>query len=135
MTTSSVIEPSLSIVEGRFEGVVNDRVLGWAWSPQSPLERIWVTVFVDEEPIALVAADLERRDLLDAGMGDGAHGFSVQLPIGLCDDGQHTVQVMAGKANTPLSVSPSAMAINGHVTQRPIHNRRLPAEIDRTVPG
>jgi hypothetical protein len=101
------VSASPSIVEGRLEGVVDGRVLGWAWSPDSPNERIWVSVFVDDEPIGLTAADLQRPDLLAAGFGDGAHGFSIELPAKLRGDAEHSVaersvRVMAGRSNTPL---------------------------------
>jgi hypothetical protein len=66
------------------------------------MERIWVSVFVDAKPVGLVAADLERADLLAAGLGDGAHGFSVELPAELRDGREHAVRVMAGRSNTPL---------------------------------
>jgi len=103
-----------SVVEGRLEGVVDGRVLGWAWSPGSPAERIWVSVFVDDEPVGLVAADLERPDLLAAGLGDGAHGFAVELPAELRDGKERAVRVMAGRSNTQLSaVSSFTASING----------------------
>jgi hypothetical protein len=89
-------------VEGRVEGVVDGCVLGWAWAPGAPRERIWVSVFVDDEPVGLVVADLKRADLLAAGIGDGAHGFSVALPASLSDDGRRSLRVMAGGANTRL---------------------------------
>jgi len=101
--------PSLA-VDGRLEGIVDGRVLGWAWSPGSPLERIWVAVFVDGEPVGLVAADLERSDLLAAGVGDGAHGFAVPLPAEL-QDGEHDVRVTAGSSNVPLSLASGARGV------------------------
>src|SRR5580704_8072186 len=96
-------------VEGRLEGVVDGSVVGWAWSPGSPLERIWVAVFVDDEPVGLVPAELERVDLLAAGLGDGVHGFSVELPAGLRDGG-HDLRVMAGRSNTRLPVASGFIA-------------------------
>ncbi len=108
-------------VDGRLEGVVNGSVVGWAWSPESPMERIWVTVFVDDEPVGLVAADLKRVDLLAAGLGDGAHGFAVELPARLRDSGQHALRAMAGRSNTQLpavswlsaAVDPAERSSNG----------------------
>jgi hypothetical protein len=99
-----------SDVEGRLEGVVDGRVLGWAWMPGTPRERVWVSVFVDEEPIGLVAADLQRPDLLAAGVGDGAHGFSVTLPPALRNGAHHSVRAMAGGANTQLPPASSFSA-------------------------
>ncbi len=93
-------------VEGRLEGVVEGRVVGWAWLPESPTERVWVSVFVEDEPVGLVPADLKRVDLLAAGVGDGAHGFSVELPASLRGGG-HAVRVMAGRSNTQLPAASS----------------------------
>ncbi len=118
----SVAENHLDgIVDGRLEGVVNGSVVGWAWSPGSPMERIWVTVFVDDEPVGLVAADLKRADLLAAGLGDGAHGFAFELPARRREGGQHTLRAMAGRSNTQLptvsgliaAVDPTAHLSNG----------------------
>jgi hypothetical protein len=67
-------------VEGRLEGFVDGRVLGWAWSPLAPSERIWVAVFRDGEPVGGAMADMARSDLLAAGIGDGAHGFAIEIP-------------------------------------------------------
>jgi hypothetical protein len=89
-------------VDGRLEGLVNGHVVGWAWSPGSPTERIWVVVFVDDEPVGLAAADLERRDLQAARIGDGAHGFAVKIPALPGNGVTHAIRVMAGGSNTEL---------------------------------
>jgi hypothetical protein len=112
MSASVVGNPLSDVVDGRLEGVLDGRVVGWAWSPGSPLQRIWVTVFVDDEPVGLVPADLERVDLLAAGLGDGAHGFSVELPARL-RDGEHHLRVMAGRSNTRLPHASSRTAAVG----------------------
>jgi hypothetical protein len=93
------------VVEGRLDGLVDGHVLGWAWSPESPTERIWVALFVDDEPVGLTAADLERRDLLAVGVGDGAHGFAIEIPPPLRSGGGHVIRVMAGGSNTQLHPS------------------------------
>jgi hypothetical protein len=51
------------VVEGRLDGLVDGYVLGWAWSPESPTERIWVALFVDDEPVGLIEG-------LDVGFGE-----------------------------------------------------------------
>ena len=118
-------------VEGRLEGVIDGMVVGWVWSPRSPLERIWVSVFVDDEPVGLVAADLERADLLTVGFGDGAHGFEIELPTRLRSDGQqHTVRVMAGRSNTQLPAA-SAFIANVYTAGRSSNGAPSAAAIGR----
>jgi hypothetical protein len=97
------------LMDGRLEGVVDGCVLGWVWAPESPLERIWVTIFIDDAPVSVTSADLVRSDLLAAGIGDGAHGFEVELPVQL-RDGEHEVRAMAGRSNMRL---PHAAGTNG----------------------
>jgi hypothetical protein len=107
---------------------VDGHVLGWAWSPGAPMERIWVTVFVEDEPVGLVAADLRRPDLLAAGFGDGAHGFSVELPPELRDGAMHAVRAMAGSSNTPLPTASGFVPnIDPRLVRAPEHASPIPA--------
>jgi hypothetical protein len=94
---------SRSVVDGRLEGLVDGRAIGWAWSPQSPLERIWVAVLIDGEPVGSAMADMAREDLLAAGIGDGAHGFAIRIPIPLPENCE--IRVLVGGSSTPLPLA------------------------------
>jgi Sulfotransferase family len=54
-------------------------VSGWAYDTESPSTRLEITVRNGEEFVASGFADIQRDDLLLAGMSDGFHGFSIDL--------------------------------------------------------
>lgn len=117
------------------EGLVDGHVLGWAWAPESPTERIWVTLFVDDAPAGIAPADLERRDLLAAGVGDGAHGFAIKIPPPpLHHAGKHAVRVMAGGSNTQLRpstgfISNGGSPLSGEIFITPAPEREVSASV------
>ncbi len=66
-------------VSGFVEYVGAERVAGWAYDSRSPSARLEVTVRIGSEFYASGFADIERNDLLIAGMGDGRHGFDIDV--------------------------------------------------------
>jgi hypothetical protein len=99
--------PGDASAEGRVEAVLDGRVIGWAWRPEEPSERLEVVVVVDDREVATCVADGHRSSLAAAGIGDGAHAFGVELPASLGDRGSHTVRVLAGPESSAL---PAALA-------------------------
>src|SRR6185312_3910535 len=67
-------------VAGYVEAATADRLLGWAWSPSKPEERVAVEVLLGDAVVARCTADGLRSDLASAGIGDGRHAFDIQLP-------------------------------------------------------
>jgi GT2 family glycosyltransferase len=67
-------------VRGRLEGLVGTAAHGWAMDRATPNRRVKLDVLLGETVVARGVADRYRKDLLDAGMGDGRHGFSIDLP-------------------------------------------------------
>lgn len=80
-----------SDIVGFIDAISGDRVLGWAWDRNHPGDRLSVEVNVDNEPVATVDADELRDHLTQGGIGDGAHGFTVQLPESLTKQDLHRV--------------------------------------------
>ncbi|HXC23926.1 MAG TPA: glycosyltransferase family 61 protein, partial [Solirubrobacteraceae bacterium] len=78
---------------GLLETVRDGRAFGWAYDPGSPWQRIELEVIVDDELVAETVADLSRPSLIEEGIGDGRHGFVVELPSHLCDDGAHAISI------------------------------------------
>ena len=79
MSTRAIARP-LPSVAGYVEAVTADRLLGWAWSPSNPEERVAVEVLLGEDVVARAIADRLRSDLASAGIGDGQHAFDIELP-------------------------------------------------------
>ena len=66
-------------VTGLVEYTGTRSVIGWAYDPEYPNARLEITVRIREEFLASGFADISRKDLLSAGMGDGKHGFNIDL--------------------------------------------------------
>ena len=66
-------------VTGLVEYAGTASVIGWAYDPESPSGRLEITVRVRDEFLASGFADIDRKDLLSAGMGDGKHGFNIDI--------------------------------------------------------
>lgn len=83
------------IVEGRVERILDGVLSGWAWAPDEPERRVRIQVRVDDDIAASAVANQPRRSLAAAGIGDGAHGFQLQLPEVFTSPGPHRLAVRA----------------------------------------
>ena len=72
------LESSRRVFEGRIEGVVDNQLFGWCREVDK-LEAIPLEVYADEKLIDTVFACLFRSDLADQQIGNGCHGFYVDL--------------------------------------------------------
>ncbi len=66
-------------VDGLVESASAGSVSGWAYDTESPSARLEISVRIGDEFCASGFADTERHDLLIAGIGDGKHGFKIDL--------------------------------------------------------
>lgn len=103
ITCSGTMPPNF---EG-FHDIANcDGVVGWAWDSDQPNTPISVDIYAGPNLIGTVLADQFRQDLLDAGKGNGVHGFFFALPPNLRDAAVHEIAVgfsgtFVGLNNTP----------------------------------
>lgn len=63
---------------GRIDGVVNHRLSGWCWEVGNSVP-VRVDLIVNDHVIGTVMADRFRHDLRKQGIGDGRHGFQIDL--------------------------------------------------------
>jgi hypothetical protein len=92
--------------DGYLDGADCNQVWGWAWDRNNPNTPINVDIYDGPAKIATVAANLFRQDLLNAGKGNGYHGFVYTLPATMNDRKAHHISVkFANKANN-LGSSP-----------------------------
>jgi hypothetical protein len=72
--------------EGHLDFLAGGVVGGWAWDPVSPERKVEIEVSLAglEKPSHwIVRADQFRQDLKEVGIGDGEHGFRLELPAEL----------------------------------------------------
>lgn len=88
-------------VQGRVALVRDGLVTGWAWNPATPDWRVGVRVVVDGLDVAGGIADVDNPSLVDAGMGDGRHGFRIRMPARVAIAGEHALRIEAGGSRLP----------------------------------
>jgi len=64
--------------EGRIEGVAGGRLYGWC-RLTGVADPVNLELFLDDGPVTRFVADAFRPDLLDAGFGEGRHGFYLDV--------------------------------------------------------
>ena len=72
------IESARRIYEGYVDEIQDTILIGWAHQRGVDLP-VTVTVFRDDEAVRIGVADQYRGDLADCGIGDGRHGFAIDL--------------------------------------------------------
>ena len=65
---------------GEIRALHGEIVVGWAFRPERPDERVVVEILCDGYPVTLATADMFEADLRDRGIGDGCHAFVAALP-------------------------------------------------------
>jgi type II secretory pathway predicted ATPase ExeA len=66
-----------SQLRGALDSVSDGRAKGWAFDPSRPDTKLQVEILNGDTVIMAGAANRFRQDLLDAGIGDGWHGFDL----------------------------------------------------------
>ena len=110
-----VANDSTRTYEGRYEKASCEEIGGWAWNATTPQAAVSVDIYADGTRVATVRADLFRRDLADAGKGNGAHAFVYVPPPGLKDGRAHPIQVRISGTDIDLSELPKSIVcgLNG----------------------
>ena len=99
------------VLRGHIDVARWPRIRGWAWDPDAPDERVRLEFAEDHRRILTVVADLGRSDLAAAGIGDGLHGFNVDLndsPIGA---GRREVALRCADTGAELPGSPVTLDV------------------------
>jgi hypothetical protein len=90
-------------LDGRLETILDGVVIGWAFDWSSPDSRVEVDLLVDGERVGGTTADMLRPTLREEGLGDGRHGFHLELPARLRDGGSHSIAVAFSASGDLLS--------------------------------
>ncbi len=71
-----------------------NQITGWAWDRTAPNAALLVDIYDGNNLIAGgVLANQFRQDLVNAGKGNGQHGFSIATPASLKDGKPHSIGV------------------------------------------
>lgn len=102
--------PVQAALDGKLESANCDAVKGWAWDSASPATHVQVDIY-DVTPskttlLSTVTAQLFRKGLLNAGIGDGKYGFAFAMPASIRDAETHNLSVRFKGSATELSGSP-----------------------------
>lgn len=94
---------------GHLDGVIQECVAGWAWNSLTPDQAVYVDIYINGDLYQTVKADQFRQDLLEAGIGNGAHGFIYPLGTKKLDSNSMISVRLAGTA-LELCNSPTCIA-------------------------
>ncbi|HJL17569.1 MAG TPA: phytanoyl-CoA dioxygenase family protein [Sandaracinaceae bacterium LLY-WYZ-13_1] len=114
----------MGAIDGHLDGVREGRVFGWAWDPRDASARVEIEVRVDGSPLGRVAAEKPRPDLREAGIGDGQHGFELEVPEPFVDGRFHRVEACHGDGR-PLAGSPWRGRIGAEADEAPRFRSRF----------
>jgi hypothetical protein len=84
---------------------------GWGWDANQPNTALTLYVFQGTQYLGSVPANLYRQDLLNAGIGDGRHGFNWPIPSSLVDGQSHSLTLRFGSSSSSLALSGSPKSI------------------------
>lgn len=80
--------------EGFLDAVDCNKISGWAWDRNKPNNPVTVNIYDGNILLASqVLADIFRQDLVNAGKGNGKHGFSYTVPQNIKDGRAHSISV------------------------------------------
>ncbi|HJQ27421.1 MAG TPA: hypothetical protein VKA60_26285 [Blastocatellia bacterium] len=107
-------EDSALTFEGFHDIADCNGIVGWAWDSSQPNTVIFVDIYADGVVFATVPADQFRQDLVDAGKGNGYHGFSIATPESLKDGAAHQIRVRIAGSNIDLYNTPKTITCSQH---------------------
>ena len=85
---------------GHVDRIVNGKLRGWAMVVDQPKIKANVQLRVNGRVIRNAIANVLRKDLADAGIGDGHHGFEIEVDSSIGRD--NVIEVTAGNASSVL---------------------------------
>lgn len=87
-------------LNGSIDYIKNGIIVGWAFSKKATPNPLTITLFDGKEKVVEFVADQFRQDLLNAGYGNGCHGFSVALPPEVFDGKDHSFRMFSVPDNS-----------------------------------
>jgi len=93
-------------------------ISGWAWSGQSS-DHLVINLYdgsIHGMPLATVTASNYRRDLQQAGIGDGTYGFYLPTPESLKDGRTHAIVATVSGTESPIQIGVNTLNCPANAT-------------------
>jgi len=87
-------------------------IAGWAWDTTQPERAVKLDVFDSDLHLATVIAYSFRKDLLEARIGNGRHGFNYVPEAELKSGHVHSIRVKISGSDADISGSPKQFVCN-----------------------
>lgn len=111
--------------DGYLDAADCNTISGWAWDRTAPNAAILVDIYDGNTLIAgSVLANQFRQDLLNAGKGNGNHGFGIATPASLKDGKPHSISVKftsGSNAGNHLGSAPRPIVCGGQMFPQPTY--------------
>lgn len=91
-------------LRGNIDAVVDGHILGWVYDEDDPYRVLNVAAVAGETAIAAGRANLFREDLEEKGIGNGKHGFSLEVPAYILKKAQ--IRILEGDTLWEITGSP-----------------------------
>jgi len=95
-----------TVYEGYHDGADCNLINGWVRDMNNPDSTVYVDIFDNRTLLATVKAGEFRKDLVDAGKGNGKHAFHYPVPCCLKDGKSHLIQVKVTGTDFNLGDTP-----------------------------
>lgn len=118
---STTINGQLPNIRGGIDRIQDGKVTGWLFDSNQPEQRLTVETILDGFSLARAEANLPREDLANAGIGDGAYGFLLQLDQSLLDGKPH--QLIAYEQLTGWQLPGTPVTFQATSDAHPTHNK------------
>ncbi|WP_128544390.1 hypothetical protein [Larkinella soli] len=105
--------------EGHLDGADCSSIGGWVYDRDQPNTPLPVELLVNGQVVASQPAGTFRQDLLNAGKGDGRHGFGFQAPAALKTGQPVSVSVRVAASGYSLMGSPKTVTCAGTTPSTP----------------
>ena len=111
--TMTAVFSSPPVFQGFLDAAGCGIITGWAWNALQPNTVINVDIYDGTTLITTIPANLFREDIVNAGIGNGFHGFSFTVPLSLKNGQLHNIRARFGGTSTELGNSPRPINCSG----------------------
>jgi len=99
------------MLTGQLDLISRHKITGWAFDERNPSRPVRLVITRNGVVVGRLLADRYRRDLQEAGIGDGKHSFEFSLSPDVATLGPQDIGVLHEHDGTHLQGSPATLSI------------------------